>query len=172
MKSGEIAGLLHTVGKPVDLFSKFKNEAGFRFLPIPFDKFDDFYVPSTLTAEDYPGFMKAGEKVDTIGVPAVLAVYNWPRDSDRFRRIARFIDVYFEKFGGFRQAPYHPKWRDINLASTVPGCDIDGGHTSSPRCSPRCRAGAPVSGVPGLEEIAGEVSRQTPKHVGGRWDIF
>ena len=121
MKTGEIAGLLHTVGKPVELFSKFKNDAGFKFLPIPFEPFDDFYVPSTLTAEDYPAYVKPGEKIDIIGVPAVLAVYNWPREHERFRRVSRFIDAYMERFNGFRQQPYHPKWKDINLAGAVPG---------------------------------------------------
>jgi TRAP-type uncharacterized transport system substrate-binding protein len=121
MKTGEIAGLLHTVGKPVDLFTKFKNDAGFKFLAIPFEQFEDFYVPSTLTAEDYPGYIKAGTKIDIIGVPAVLAVYNWPREHERFRRLSRFIDTYIETFQGFRQAPYHPKWRDVNLAGRVPG---------------------------------------------------
>ncbi len=121
MKTGEIAGLLHTVGKPVDLFTKYKNDAGFKFLAIPFEPFEDFYVPSTLTAEDYPGYLKPGEKIDIIGVPALLAVYNWPRENDRFRKLSRFIDVYMERFAGFRQAPYHPKWKDVNLAGKVPG---------------------------------------------------
>lgn len=121
MKTGEIAALLHTVGKPVELFAKYKNEAGLKFLPIPFEPFDDYYVPSTLTAEDYPAYMKPGEKVDVIGVPALLAVYNWPREHERFRRLSRFIDVYMERFAAFRQPPYHPKWKDINLAGKVPG---------------------------------------------------
>ncbi len=79
MKKGELAALIHTVGKPNDLFVKNKNDAGFKFLPVPLDKFDDLYVPSVFTAEDYPGYVKPGEKVETIGVQAVLAVYNWPQ---------------------------------------------------------------------------------------------
>jgi TRAP transporter TAXI family solute receptor len=121
MKTGEIAALVHTVGKPNDLFTKFKNEHGFKFLPVPYDKFEDYYVPSVFTAEDYPGYVKPGEKVETIGVQAVLAVYNWPQGSDRFRRVQRFIEQYFDKFENFHQPPYHPKWRSINLAAKVPG---------------------------------------------------
>jgi TRAP-type uncharacterized transport system substrate-binding protein len=121
MKSGEIFALIHTVGKPNDLFTKNKNDAGFKFLPVPFDKFEDFYVPSVFTAEDYPGYVKPGEKVETIGVQAVLAVYNWPVGSDRFRRVQRFIDYYFDRFTNFHQPPYHPKWKSINLAAKVPG---------------------------------------------------
>jgi TRAP transporter TAXI family solute receptor len=121
MKTGEIAALIHTVGKPNDLFTKNKNEHGLKFLPVPFDKFEDFYVPSVFTAEDYPGYVNPGEKVETLGVQAVLAVYNWPRESDRFRRVSRFIDYYFDRFKNFHAPPYHPKWKSINLAAKVPG---------------------------------------------------
>ena len=121
MKSGEIVALIHTVGKPNDLFTKNKNDAGFKFLPVPYDKFEDFYVPSVFTPEDYPGYVKPGEKVETIGVQAVLAVYNWPLGSDRFRRVQRFVEYYFDRFANFHQPPYHPKWKSINLAAKVPG---------------------------------------------------
>jgi TRAP-type uncharacterized transport system substrate-binding protein len=121
MKTGEISALIHTVGKPNDLFTKNKNTGGFKFLPVPLEKFADFYVPSEFTAEDYPGYVKPGENVETIGVQAVLAVYNWPRASDRFRRVHRFIDYYFDRFEKFHQPPYHPKWKSINLAAKVPG---------------------------------------------------
>ena len=40
-----------------------KNDAGFKFLPVPLDKFDDLYVPSVFTAEDYPGYVKPGERL-------------------------------------------------------------------------------------------------------------
>lgn len=121
MKTGEIFALIHTVGKPNDLFVKNKNDAGFKFLPVPFDKFDDYYVPSAFTAEDYPGYVKPGERIETLGVPAVLAVYNWPQGSDRFRRVQRFIEYYFDKFETLHKPPYHPKWKSINLAAKVPG---------------------------------------------------
>ena len=121
MKTGEISALLHTVGKPNDLFTKFKNDQGFKFLPVPLDKLEDYYVPSVFTSDDYPNYIKPGEKVNTIGVQAVLAVYNWPRDSDRVRRVSRFIDLYFDNFKKFHEKPYHPAWRSINLSATVPG---------------------------------------------------
>ena len=54
-------------------------------------------------------------------MPAVLAVYNWPKGSDRFRRVERFTEQLFANWSKFQQPPYHPKWRDINLAATVPG---------------------------------------------------
>jgi TRAP-type uncharacterized transport system substrate-binding protein len=122
MKTGEIAAIVNNGAKPLDLLTKFKNnDAGFKFLPIPIDRFDEYYIPATLTAQDYPGFIQPGEKVETLGVQTVLAVYNWPRENDRYRRVQRFIDRYFDLFERLHAPPYHPKWKSVNLAANVPG---------------------------------------------------
>jgi TRAP-type uncharacterized transport system substrate-binding protein len=121
MKTGEIAGIVNNGAKPQDLLTKFKNDQGFKFLSIPFDRFDEYYIPAVLTSEDYPAFIKPGEKIDTLGVQTVLAVYNWPRESDRFRRVQRFIEYYFDRFENLHKPPYHPKWKSVNLAANVPG---------------------------------------------------
>lgn len=122
MKAGELAAIVHTVGKPNDLFVKMKPEPGFHFLPLEYsDKFADYYVPTALTPEDYPNLIKPGEKVATIGVPVVMAVYNWPRGSDRARRVERFIEYYFKRFDALKKPPYHPKWKEVNLAGKVDG---------------------------------------------------
>lgn len=122
MKTGELAGLVHQGAKPNPFFTKMKIEPGFHFLAIPYsEKFADYYVPSTLTHNDYPDIIPEGQQVETIGIQTVLAVYNWPQTSDRYRRLERFIEYFFEKFDKLRQPPFHPKWKDINLAGTVPG---------------------------------------------------
>jgi TRAP-type uncharacterized transport system substrate-binding protein len=122
MRTGEIAGVVHVTGKPTDLFVKFKPEPGFHFLPVPYARnLQDYYVPTKLTAKDYPNLLQPGETVETIGVPQVLAVYNWPSDTDRYRRVARFVEYFFKRFDQFKQPPFHPKWNEINLASALPG---------------------------------------------------
>ncbi len=122
MKSGEIAAILHTVGKPNDLFTKLPPMPGFHFIPVDYSsKFADYYVPTTLTHEDYPELIAPGAQIDSIGIPAVLASYNWPKDSDHFRRIERFINYYFDRFELLKQPSFHPKWRDVNLAAKVSG---------------------------------------------------
>jgi TRAP transporter TAXI family solute receptor len=121
MRTGEIVGIVNNGAKPLDLLTKFKNDGDFKLLPIPIDRFDEYYIPATLTAQDYPGFIKPGERVQTLGVQTVLAVYNWPRESDRFRRVQRFIERYFDHFEKFHAPPYHPKWKAVNLKANVPG---------------------------------------------------
>jgi hypothetical protein len=122
MKTGEISAIVHAAGKPVELFKKEAGDQGFHFLPLEYsEKFADYYLPTTLKSDDYPNLLKPGETVETIGVPVVLAVYNWPKGNDRFRRVERFIQYYFSRFESMRKPPYHPKWREINLNAKVPG---------------------------------------------------
>ena len=59
MKTGEIAALVNNGAKPHDLLTKFKNDSGFKFLPIPFDKFDEYYVPAMLTSRGLSGLHQA-----------------------------------------------------------------------------------------------------------------
>ena len=122
LASGEISALMRQVGKPIDVFAKMPKDSPYHFLPIPFSKtFADYYTIGEFTNKDYPGLVPEGTSVDTIAVPAVLAVFNWPKGHDRYRRVARMVESMFTNWEKFRQPPRHPKWRDVNLAATVPG---------------------------------------------------
>jgi len=78
-------------------------------------------APAELTHADYPNLVPEGEKVDSIAVPSVLAVFNWQKKSDRYRRVARFVQLLFAKFDRLQHPPFQPRWKDVNLAATVPG---------------------------------------------------
>jgi len=78
-------------------------------------------LPTKLTNDDYPGLIPKGSTIDTIAIPSVLAVYNWPRDTDRYRRVAKFIDAFFSKFGEFQQPARHVKWKEANMTATLKG---------------------------------------------------
>jgi TRAP-type uncharacterized transport system substrate-binding protein len=121
MKTGEMHGLIYLVSKAHPSLTSIDAQFGFHLLPIPYEKFTDYYVPMTFENSDYPNLIKPGEKVEAIGVPAVLAVYNWPKGSDRFRKVERFIQYYFEKFDTFKKPPFQKEWKEINLAAKVPG---------------------------------------------------
>jgi len=122
LRSDEVAALVRVVGKPVDFFTRIPANSGLHLVPIPFTKtFADYYTLGELDAKDYPTLIAEEQKVDTIGVPAVLAVINWRKGSDGYRRVERFIEQLFTKWDKFQAPPRHPKWRDVNLAATVPG---------------------------------------------------
>jgi hypothetical protein len=122
MKTGEFAAIVHNGGKPNPLFEELKPEPGFKILPLPFsEKFADYYVPTSLGYDDYPNLFKPGETIETLGIPVVLAVYNWPEGTPRYRKVERFIEYYFGRFDRLRKEPYHPKWKGINLGAEVPG---------------------------------------------------
>lgn len=122
MKTGELAGLVHLLTRRDAFLAKIPPETGFHLLNIDYsEKFIDYYTPFTIEEGDYPNLIKPGEKVETLGLPAVLAVYNWPRGSDRYRRVERFIQYYFAGFDKLKQPPYQPDWKTVNLAAKVSG---------------------------------------------------
>jgi TRAP-type uncharacterized transport system substrate-binding protein len=121
LQNGEVAALVRVVGKPVDFFTRIPPNSGLHLVPIPYTKtFADYYTVGELETKDYPSLIE-GEKIETIAVPTVLSVFNWPRGSDRYRRIERFAERLFANWDQFLVAPRHPKWRDVNLGATVPG---------------------------------------------------
>jgi TRAP-type uncharacterized transport system substrate-binding protein len=122
LQSGEVAALVRVVGKPVDFFTRIPPTSGLHLVPIPFTQtFADYYTVGEFETKDYPSLVAEGQKIETIAVPAVLSVFNWPKGSDRYRRIERFTERLFAKWDQFLVAPRHPKWRDVNLGATVPG---------------------------------------------------
>ncbi len=122
LKSGQIDAIARVLPKPVGFFSNIPPNSGLHLVNIPFTKmFEDYYTLGEFTKKDYPTLLDGKDRIDTIAVPAVLAVYNWPQDSDRYFKVQRFVQYLFNRWDTFQHPPYHPKWRDVNLAATVPG---------------------------------------------------
>jgi hypothetical protein len=59
--------------------------------------------------------------VPTIAVPTALVAFNWPTKTNRYQRVARFVDVLFSRIDRLQAPGFDPKWKSINLAATVPG---------------------------------------------------
>lgn len=122
LRAGEFSAVVRVIGKPVAALANIPANSGLHLLPIPFTKqVQDLYTVSEFTSQEYPTLIPAGQTIDTLAVPAVLAVYNWPKDTDRYRRVERFVDRLFTNWNKFHSPQFHPKWKDINLAATVPG---------------------------------------------------
>jgi len=124
LQSGQVDAIARVIPKPIDFFSKIASNSGLHLVNIPFTKaFEDFYTLGELTKQDYPNLLQGQDHIDTIAVPAVLAVFNFSstKNTERYVKVSRFIEYLFSRWDTFQHPPYHPKWRDVNLAATVPG---------------------------------------------------
>jgi uncharacterized protein len=122
LRKGEIAAIVYVSGKPARLFTGVNADSGLHLLPVPITKpLLETYLPAQFTHADYPQLVADDAPVDTIAVGSVMAVFAWQPPSERFKKVARFVDAFFGKFDRFQQPPRHPKWKDVNLAAQVPG---------------------------------------------------
>jgi len=118
----DMAAVVFITSKPIDLFLKGKWEPGFKFLPVPYDvRLEDYYLPAKIEPTDYPSLVAPDEPIDTIAALTILVAYNWEPNSDRYRRVSRFVENLFGRFNGLHAAGFDAKWRDVNLYGSVPG---------------------------------------------------
>ncbi len=122
LKAGEISAMVFVAGKPTDLFRRIEAGTGLHFVAVPLSAdLLRIYLPSSLTHADYPALVDEDQPADTVAVGAVMAVYNWEKDTDRYRRTSTFVETFFDNIEAFMQPPRHPKWLEVNLAAEVPG---------------------------------------------------
>ena len=122
LKDGEIAATVLVAGKPADTISRLTRADGLAFLPIPYTSaLSTDFLPAELTHEDYPDMVAEGQSIKTVADSAVLISYNWPKDSDRYRRVDMFVNAFFSKIAEFQKPPHHVKWREVNLNSSLEG---------------------------------------------------
>src|SRR5262249_17871793 len=62
-----------------------------------------------------------GAPVPTVANRALLVAYNWPQNSPRYARVAKFVETFFDRIYQFHDNARHPKWKEINLAAEVQG---------------------------------------------------
>ena len=129
IKSGEIAATVLLAGAPVTGFAKLKKEEGLHIVPLSQQtltkaqhaKFLSVYLPTKLTSTQYPNIIPEGQVVPSFASGVVLAVYNWKEGSERYKKVARFVDEFFSNFDKLQKPPRHPKWKEVNLAAKIPG---------------------------------------------------
>jgi TRAP-type uncharacterized transport system substrate-binding protein len=120
LATGEVDAAVVIGGRPVPALAHVP--AGLRLLPVPFAKpLRDDFLPAALSSEDYPDLIEPERPVETLAIGTVLVAANWPKDSDHYRKIAKFVAAFFAKIGALQMAPHHAKWREVNLAATLPG---------------------------------------------------
>jgi len=121
LRKGEIDAMVAVQGVPSKFTTTIKDER-FHLVPIEYAaKLQQDYLPSQLKAEDYPALIPAGQRIDTIAVPAILAAYNWSPGNDRYRKVEHFVQAFFDKFETLQKPPFHPKWKEVSLTATLEG---------------------------------------------------
>src|SRR5882757_5827068 len=122
LRKGEIAALAFVAGKPAPIFRDLNANDGLHFLAIPLNPpVTATYVPTRLTAADYPGFVPQDQTVDTVAVGAVLLATNLQVGSERYRNLVNFVDAFFTGFQSLLDPGHHPKWREVNITAELPG---------------------------------------------------
>src|SRR5712672_2110698 len=119
LKKGDLDAVIVVGGKQYVSVSGFKDDR-FHLVTVDYEKpLQKDYLPASLSAKDYPNLISGEERVDTIAVPAVLAAYNWAPNTDRYRKLSQFVDAFFTKFPTFQNPPFHPKWKEVSLATPL-----------------------------------------------------
>ena len=123
LRAGEIAALVRVIGKPIDYFSKLPADLG-------------ILLSAYTVLAEIRGLLCA-ERVHQRGLPDADPEGATLRDAGRALPCSqcstgpkaataiagweRFIERLFTNWEKFQKPPFHPKWRDVNLAATVPG---------------------------------------------------
>ncbi len=122
LKSGEIDALVYVGGKPSRAFDRITHKDKVHFLDAEYlPSLQASYLPAIITSEDYPNLVAPNESVATIGVSSVMAIHNWPPQSERFRVMTRFVERFLADAEKFKSGSFSPKWREVNIRAPVKG---------------------------------------------------
>jgi TRAP-type uncharacterized transport system substrate-binding protein len=121
LRAGEITAVFVVAPRPAAEILQFFGD-GFHLLAVPWDpEVMQSYNPSEFLAADYPTLIRAGERVETIAVDVVFAVYNWRERSMGYRRLTRFTRSLFSRLGQLRQPGHHFTWSQVDPSAEVHG---------------------------------------------------
>lgn len=130
LMSHEISAMIVLTGGPQAALAKLRAEDGVHFLPLDQDSlpYHDLsairaeYMTIELTNKLYPNLIPRGISVPTIANHALLVSYAWPENSEKYRRIERFVNEFFGKIESFKNnSARHPKWAEFNVWTDIPG---------------------------------------------------
>jgi uncharacterized protein len=124
IKSGQIAATVVITGKPAEVISRIPASDNLHLLEVPYTPaLENIYSRGELEPALYPNLIDAGRTLQTVAVDSVMITINWQPATDRYRRVAKFVEALFSKFPELQKAPRHPKWQEVDLAKDLPGWD-------------------------------------------------
>ena len=127
--AGDISAMIILTGAPQAALAKLKKEDGVHFLGLDQESLPKHdlnglfaeYLPAEITHDLYPNLVPEGTSVPTIANRALLVAYAWPENSEKYKKVAKFVDAFFSKIDQFNNPSRHPKWREVNLSADMPG---------------------------------------------------
>jgi uncharacterized protein len=122
IEKGDIAATVVFAGKPAGIFSHISASENLHLLEVPYTRtLENIYQSAKLEQTLYPNLIDPGQTIQTIAVDSVMITNNWQPTSDRYRRVAKFVEAFFSHFAEFKKPPRHPKWREVDLSKELPG---------------------------------------------------
>lgn len=123
VRKGELAAAAYVGGKPINAIAALAETGGLHLVPVDYaEPLRAEYLPAKFTVEDYPNLVGKGQRVGSISVGSVMAVYNWgPNSKERYERVVKFIEAFLISHKDLKLPPRHPKWRELAIGVTIPG---------------------------------------------------
>lgn len=126
----EISAMIVLTGGPQAALAKLRAEDGVHFLALDQENLPGRdlsairaeYMTTELTNKLYPNLIPEGASIPTVANHALLVSYAWPENTDKYRRIERFVNEFFGKIDKFKDdSARHPKWAEFNIWTDIPG---------------------------------------------------
>jgi TRAP transporter TAXI family solute receptor len=122
LKQGAISAVVVVGGKPAPAIDAIPSDSGIHILPVSFGvPLEAAYLPTRLVSADYPNLIRHGDEVATVATGLVLLAAASKDDPGAAKRVSRFVERVFARFAELQAEGHHPKWREVNLAATLPG---------------------------------------------------
>jgi TRAP-type uncharacterized transport system substrate-binding protein len=122
VKNGQIAATVFFSGKPSGVLARISASDNLHLLEVPYTRtLENVYLAAQLEQSLYPNLIENGQAIQTIAIDSVLITNNWQPASERYRRVAKFVDALFSHFPDLQKAPRHPKWKEVDLGKELPG---------------------------------------------------
>jgi TRAP-type uncharacterized transport system substrate-binding protein len=122
VRSGEISAALLVGGKPLPLVSGLPKDGSLRLLGLRSAlTSDESYAPAVFRAEDYPTLIPPNVAIETVSISAILLARNTKDGEESYRRVDKFVPLFFRGLTELAGPPRHPKWADVNLSAALTG---------------------------------------------------
>jgi TRAP-type uncharacterized transport system substrate-binding protein len=122
LTQGAIAASVIVGAKPMPMIAGIPENQGLHLLPVAFGAdLEAVYLPTGFDHDDYSNLIEMETEIPSIATGMVLLAAASKDDPGHADRVAQLVDTLFSRFGELKKDGRHPKWREINLAASLPG---------------------------------------------------